>query len=137
MESLPNCQKVDIVQTYLLSATGKERRVRARGQNGHYIYYLTEKEKVSTGKRAEIERRLTQEEYVKYSMEADPGKEKRELPDGLLAAAPRRTGGAEAPDGRAEKGRPQPAGYHERDAPGGHAFPEPDHGHCQPAHLLQ
>ena len=72
LESLPNCQKVDIVQTYLLSASGKERRVRARGQNGHYIYYLTEKEPVSTGKRIEIERRLTQEEYIKYSMEADP-----------------------------------------------------------------
>ena len=72
LESLPNCQKVDIVQTYLNSVSGKERRVRARGQNGHYIYYLTEKEPVSTGKRAEIERRLTQEEYVKYTMEADP-----------------------------------------------------------------
>ena len=72
LESLPNCQKIDIVQTYLNSVSGKERRVRARGQNGHYIYYLTEKEKVSNRKRAEIERRLTQEEYVKYSMEADP-----------------------------------------------------------------
>ena len=72
LESLPNCQKIDIVQTYLNSVSGKERRVRARGQNGHYIYYLTEKEPVSTGKRVEIERRLTQEEFVKYSMEADP-----------------------------------------------------------------
>ena len=72
LESLPNCQKVDIVQTYLLNVTGKERRVRARGQNGHYIYYLTEKEPVSSGRRVEIERRLTQEEYVKYLMEADP-----------------------------------------------------------------
>ena len=72
LENLPNCQKIDIAQTYLLSASGKERRVRARGQNGHYIYYLTEKEPVSNGKRIEIERRLTQEEYIKYSMEADP-----------------------------------------------------------------
>ena len=72
LESLPNCQKIDIVQTYLNSVSGKERRIRARGQNGHYIYYLTEKEPVSTGKRVEIERKLTQEEFVKYSMEADP-----------------------------------------------------------------
>ncbi len=72
LENLPNCQKIDIAQSYLLSASGKERRVRARGQNGHYIYYLTEKEPVSNGKRIEIERRLTQEEYIKYSMEADP-----------------------------------------------------------------
>jgi CYTH domain-containing protein/predicted ATPase len=72
LESLPNCQKIDIVQTYLSSVSGKERRIRARGQNGHYIYYLTEKEPVSAGKRIEIERRLTQEEYIKYSMEADP-----------------------------------------------------------------
>ena len=72
LESLPNCQKIDIMQTYLGSVSGKERRVRARGQNGQYIYYLTEKEPVSSGKRVEIERRLSQEEYVKYLMEADP-----------------------------------------------------------------
>ena len=71
LENMPNCTKVDITQTYLKSRDGVERRVRARGINGDYVYYVTEKKKVSSIKRVETERRLTQDEYLQLLMEAD------------------------------------------------------------------
>ncbi len=72
LDNKPNCTKVDIVQTYLMSDDESERRIRARGVDGDYIYYLTEKRKVSDMKRVEIERRLTKDEYFSLLMEADP-----------------------------------------------------------------
>ncbi len=71
LRSMPNCTEVDITQTYLKSRDGVERRVRARGINGDYVYYVTEKKKVSGIKRVETERRLTQDEYLQLLMEAD------------------------------------------------------------------
>ncbi len=71
LEALPNCTKVDIVQTYLKSNDDVERRVRARGIDNDYMYYLTEKRKVSDIKRIETEKRLSQDEYIKYLMQAD------------------------------------------------------------------
>lgn len=71
LENMPNCTKVDISQTYLKSNDDIERRVRARGINGDYLYYLTEKRKVSNIKRVEIERKLTQNEYLTLLMESD------------------------------------------------------------------
>ena len=71
LESKPNCTKVDITQTYLKSSDGVERRLRSRGIDGDYVYYLTEKKKISNIKRIEVERRLTQEEYLKLLNEAD------------------------------------------------------------------
>lgn len=71
LEKLPNCTKVDITQTYLKSNDGTERRIRARGINGDYVYYLTEKKKITGLKRIEVERRLTQDEYISLLMEAD------------------------------------------------------------------
>ena len=71
LRSMPNCTEVDITQTYLKSCDGIERRVRARGINGDYVYYVTEKKKVSGMKRIETERRLTQDEYLQLLMEAD------------------------------------------------------------------
>ncbi len=71
LESMSNCSKVNITQTYLKCEDGKERRIRARGNDGEYIYYLTEKTQISPMKRVEIERKLTQDEYLKYLMEAD------------------------------------------------------------------
>lgn len=71
LESMPNCTKVDIVQTYLKSTDDVERRIRARGIDGDYLYYLTEKRKISSMKRIEIERKLTKDEYLKLLMEAD------------------------------------------------------------------
>lgn len=71
-EKMPNCNKVEIVQTYLKSDDNTERRIRARGVDGDYIYYLTEKRKISDIKRVEIERKLTKDEYFSLLMEADP-----------------------------------------------------------------
>lgn len=74
LESNPNCQKVEIIQTYLKSNENDEVRVRQRGFNGHYIYFKTIKRKVSDVKRVEIEKRLSQNEYLTLLMEADTSK---------------------------------------------------------------
>ena len=77
LESLPNCKKLEIIQTYLKSPEGEEVRVRQRGSDGNYIYFKTIKKKVSGLKRVEIEKRLTQAEYLKNLMDADT--EKRQI----------------------------------------------------------
>lgn len=74
LESNPSCRRIEIIQTYLNSAAGEEVRVRQRGVNGNYIYFQTIKRKVSDVKRVEIERRLSQAEYLKLLMEADTTK---------------------------------------------------------------
>ena len=71
LEELPNCTKIEIIQTYLKSDDDTERRIRARGIDGDYIYYLTEKRKISGIKRIETERRLTKDEYFELLMKAD------------------------------------------------------------------
>ena len=71
LEAMPNCTKVDITQTYLKSSDGVERRVRARGIDGDYVYYLTEKKNITPLKRIEVEKKLTQDEYLRLLMEAD------------------------------------------------------------------
>lgn len=74
LEGNTTCKRVEIIQTYLKSAVGDEVRVRQRGYGGNYIYFETIKKKVSGLKRVEIERRLSQEEYLKLLMEADTSK---------------------------------------------------------------
>lgn len=74
LESLKNCRKVEISQTYLLTGPGEEVRVRQRGSDGNYYYYETVKRPLNDLKRVEIERRLTQKEYLRRLMDADPGK---------------------------------------------------------------
>ncbi len=74
LESMPNCEKVEILQTYLLSSDGTEVRVRKRGRDGKYMYYRTEKSRVSETERTEIERRISHKEYVGYLKEADPAR---------------------------------------------------------------
>jgi len=71
LENMPNCRKVDITQTYLKSVDDTERRVRARGIDGDYLYYLTEKKKITGIKRVEVEKKLTPDEYIALLMEAD------------------------------------------------------------------
>ena len=72
LESLPNCEKVQIVQTYLKSNEDEEIRIRQRGINGVYTYSKTRKIDISSVKRVEIENRLTQEEYVNELLNVDP-----------------------------------------------------------------
>jgi len=72
LESLPNCQMVDIIQTYLISPdTESELRIRQRGCDGNYIYIKTEKRKISDVKRVEVEKRLNKSEYLSLLMNAD------------------------------------------------------------------
>ena len=71
LEKLPNCSKVEIIQTYLKSDKDTETRVRQRGQNGYYTYTKTIKTKVSDMKRIELESRISQEEYLNCLLEAD------------------------------------------------------------------
>ena len=73
LEKLPNCQRVEIIQTYLTAPAGDESRVRQRGYDGSYVYFQTTKRKISDLKRVEVERRLTKDEYLRLLMEADPG----------------------------------------------------------------
>ena len=72
LEKLPNCQRVEIIQTYLSAPEGEESRVRQRGADGNYIYVQTTKKKVTDLKRVEVERRLTKDEYLRLLMDADP-----------------------------------------------------------------
>ncbi len=74
LANLPGCRKVDIIQTYLLSPEGEELRVRQRGENGSYIYFKTAKRKVGGAARVELEERLSQKDYLRLLMEADPAR---------------------------------------------------------------
>ncbi len=74
LEKIPTCRRVEIIQTYLNTENGDEVRVRQRGENGHYVYFLTTKRKVTGVKRVEIERRLSQNEYLSLLMNADTSK---------------------------------------------------------------
>ncbi len=74
LENEPNCKRIEIIQTYLQSDSDEEVRVRQRGINGNYIYFKTVKKKVSDIKRIEIEKRLSQSEYLTLLMEADTTK---------------------------------------------------------------
>ncbi len=72
LERLPNCKKIEIVQTYLISPDKSEEvRVRQRGVDGHYIYTKTIKKKVSSIKRIETERKISEREYLKSLSSAD------------------------------------------------------------------
>lgn len=71
LEDLPFCNKVQIIQTYLKNINELERRVRARGFDNNYVYYLTEKRKISNLKRVEIERRISKEDYLSFLLETD------------------------------------------------------------------
>lgn len=72
LDKLPNCQRVEIIQTYLTAPAGEESRVRQRGADGSYIYIQTTKKPVTDTKRVEVERRLTKDEYLRLLMDADP-----------------------------------------------------------------
>ncbi len=72
----PYCHKIDIVQTYLNSPPGEERRIRQRGEDGHYMCYVTTKIPMDeTGlKRIETEHRISENEYNRLLKTADESK---------------------------------------------------------------
>lgn len=72
LEDLPNCRRADIEQVYLKSADGRKRRIRRRADEGHCVYYLTEKRRITAVTTEEIECRLSAEEYQALLAEADP-----------------------------------------------------------------
>ena len=71
LEALPNCKRVEIIQTYLRSEADEEVRIRQRGSGASFLYYETRKRYISGSKRIEIERRLSKEEYLSKLMDAD------------------------------------------------------------------
>lgn len=73
LESMHNCEKVEIIQTYLTSDNKDEVvRIRQRGKEGNYIYYKTVRKELADQKRLEVEKRLSKEEYLNLLMNADP-----------------------------------------------------------------
>lgn len=61
-----------IIQTYLVkNDSDVERRVRQRGKPGDYIYYYTEKKKLSDVSRMEKEEIISEKEYLNLLAEAD------------------------------------------------------------------
>ena len=73
LESLANCQRVEIFQAYLHSEIpGEMIRIRQRGLDGSYIYFKTRKRNLEGQKRIELEERLTRNEYLELLMQADP-----------------------------------------------------------------
>lgn len=75
LEAKIRMTRSEIVQTYLNSNKSEtERRIRQRGLPGDYSYYYTEKHKISSGTREEIERKISDREYLTLMMEADTTK---------------------------------------------------------------
>lgn len=71
LESSSNCKKVEIIQTYLRTDNDEEVRIRQRGSSGSYVYFMTTKKKITSSVRVEIEKRLSQNEYLCLLMQAN------------------------------------------------------------------
>ena len=75
LENNPSIEKIEIIQTYLKPEHDEEEvRIRQRGINGNYIYFKTIKKKIDNQKRIEIEKRLSEKEYLTLLMDADTSK---------------------------------------------------------------
>lgn len=55
--------RISIEQHYIQYPDGREERIRRRSQDGHAVYYLTQKRHLRSGVNEEIERQLTTEQY--------------------------------------------------------------------------
>lgn len=77
LNSLANCKRVEIKQTYLIYPNGDRIRIRQRGVDNHYVYFKTVKKTISGLKRLEIETRLSREEYLEFL--EDTACEKRQI----------------------------------------------------------
>lgn len=71
---IPESREMEIFQTYLTERDGTEPRIRKRGENGHYVYFLTTKKFLTDNQRIEIERQITPSEYVMLMNSANPDK---------------------------------------------------------------
>lgn len=72
LESIPNCERIEIIQTYLKSDGITETRLRQRGSKGNYVYFKNVK-KIGSEK-SETETRISKDEYLELLMEADTSK---------------------------------------------------------------
>lgn len=71
LESLPNCKKVGIVQTYISNEAGNEVRIRQRGYDGNFSCFYTMKTLEPGIKRMEKDWKITKDEYLELLMDAD------------------------------------------------------------------
>lgn len=71
---IPCSRTCEIYQTYIILPDGEKSRIRARGENGSFLYFQTTKEDISDVCRKEEERRLTRDEYLELLTLADPQK---------------------------------------------------------------
>ena len=69
LKALPGCAALEIVQTYLC---GGAARVRKSASENGCTYTHTEKRKISELTRIEIEREISEEEYIEHLKAADP-----------------------------------------------------------------
>lgn len=74
LEKLDNCQKVEIIQTYIKTGNADEMRIRQRGLNGNFIYTKTIKRRVDDLTRIETEQRISKDEYLRLLLDADTTK---------------------------------------------------------------
>ena len=72
LEKQPFCRKVEIRQIYLMAPEGEELRIRRRGENGNYMYFMTAKKQRTEMGRIEVERRLRKGDWEMMKTEADP-----------------------------------------------------------------
>lgn len=72
---ITDSREMDIYQTYLMERNGEESRVRKRGENGHYAYFLTTKKFITSNQRIEVERQITPSEYINLMNSANPDKQ--------------------------------------------------------------
>ena len=72
LESLPNCERVDIVQYYLRSEPDRELRIRKRGTREWNTFYLTEKQIDGTRKHLIRRQRISLQEYENLLSQVDP-----------------------------------------------------------------
>ncbi|MBE6709411.1 MAG: hypothetical protein E7578_09250 [Ruminococcaceae bacterium] len=78
LHKLPACCRVEIVQVYLKWKDGHKARIRSRAVNGECMYFHTVKKSITPAKRIEIERRLTEEEYLGFLNDTECVKNKLE-----------------------------------------------------------
>ena len=72
---IPDSREMEIFQTYLTERGGVEPRIRKRGENGHYVYFLTTKKPLEANQRVEEERQITPTEYLSLLNAANPDKQ--------------------------------------------------------------
>jgi len=72
---IPDSREMEIFQTYLTEQSDEESRIRKRGENGHYAYFLTTKRHLKANQRIEVERQITPSEYLGFMGSADPDKQ--------------------------------------------------------------